>query len=457
MTWIRKLAAAASVAGKVLAGALGALLLVWLLYRVGAGLLNQSVRVRPFEVAKDLAEAGFTGETLAERFKDRLTGIDRAVRAWKARGGKRGLSTIEIRGEDAVLGEVKVPGIDFSPDRLADFFLTALNRPPIEVKGTLISTPKRTIGSIKTAGHPSLVFSKETPQGCDALCVDALVTQAAEGFYYETRPCGLELYYNITGRDECEVAARRCAKSDPVFAYNIWALCEKHRGNLHTAVSRLRQALVLAARERRRSELEALIYNNWGNVLTNLGDHRGAIKKYEAAIRGDSSCAKAYFDWGLAETRLGEKKAAAEMYDKAIDADPSLPESYINRAVLLRDEGKAKEAAALLERASESAPGNAEILYDLAWSLQQAGDKDAALAAYEGMIDLAPRDLRGYKAAADLLRDCHRFRAAQEELNRAMRFAAAGDQLMLHAQLADLEKFVKAEAPSSQVAICKDE
>jgi tetratricopeptide (TPR) repeat protein len=457
MTWVRKLAAAASAAGKVLAGALGAVLLVWLLYRVGAGLLNDSVRVRPFEVAKSLAEAGFTGETLAERFKDKLTGIDRTVRAWNARGGKRGLATIEIRGEDAVLGEVKVPGIDFSPDRLADFFLTAMNRPPIEVKGTFVSTPKKTIGSIKTAGHPSRVFLLETPQGCDALCVDALVTQAAEGFYYETRPCGLELYYYITHRDECEFAARRCTKSDPVFAYNIWALHEMHRGNLHTAASRLRQALVLAARERRRSELEALIYNNWGNLLTLAGDDRGAIKKYEAAIRADSSCAKAYFDWGLAEARLADKRAAAEMYEKAIDADSGLPEPYLNRAVLLRDEGKAKEAAALLERASESVPGNAAILYDLAWSLQQAGDKDAALAAYEGMIDLAPRDLRGYKGAADLLRGCHRFRAAREELDRAGRFAAAGDQLTLRVQLADLDRLGKAEAPSSQVATCKDE
>jgi tetratricopeptide (TPR) repeat protein len=458
---LRKVAAEVAAAGKILAGVLGAVLLVWLVFRVRAGLFNESVRVRPFEVSKSLAEAGFTGETLAEKLKDNLTGIDRAVKAWKARGGKQQeLATSEIRGEDAALGEVKVPGIEFSPYHLADFFLTILQRPPIEVKGSLVSMPEDTIGSIKAGAHPSRIFSRRTPRGCDASCVDALVSQAAEGFYSETRPCGLELYYLITHRDECEIVARRCAKRDPVFAYNIWALCDMHRGDLHTAASRLRQALVLAAGERRRSKLEALIYNNWGNVFTAAGDHRGAIKKYEAATQADSSCAEAYFNWGLALAKLPDTKdtkAVAELYDKAIDADSSLPAPYLNRAVLLIAERKAKDAVVLLERASESIPGNAEIRYYLAWSHEKAGDKDAALAAYEGMIDLAPRDLRGYKGAADLLRGCHRFRAAREEIGREMRFAAPGEQSALGKQLADLETLGKAEASSLQVATCKQE
>lgn len=457
MMSVRKLAAAISATGKVLAGVFVAVLLVWLICKVAAGLVNESVRVRPFEVAKGLADAGFTGETLAERFKDKLTGIDRAVKAWKARGGKRGLATIEIRGEDAVLGDVKVPGIEFSPDRLVDFFLAVLRRPPIEVKCGLISEPDRTIASIKTSGHRSQIFQMTSPKGCDAHCVDSLVTQAAEEFYFETRPCGLELYYHISGRPECELAARRCARADPVFAYNIWALFEMHRGNLHTAASRLRQALTLAARDRRRSELEALIYNNWGNLLTKAADDPGALKKYQAAIQADSNSAKAYFDWGLALARLADEKAAAEKYDQAIDADSSLPEPYINRAVLLVKNGKAATAAALLQRAVESVPRNAELQYYLAWALQQAGDKDTALAAYEAMIDLAPRDLRGYRGAAELLRGCHRFRAAREELGRATRFVPPAEQAMLSGQLANLEDLGKTEKPSLQVATCKDE
>jgi tetratricopeptide (TPR) repeat protein len=452
---IRKLAAAVSAAGKILAGIMGVVLLLWLLCRVVAGFHNDSVRVRPFEVAKSFAESGLTGETLAERFKEKLAVIAREVKAWKARGGKNELAPIEIREEDEVLGEVKVPGSDSSLEELSDLFLTALQRPPIEVKGTLVAAPQETIGSIKTSGHPPRIFQMATPRGCDVHCVDALVSDAAEAFYYERRPCGLELYYHIMSRPECEIAARRCAKSNPVFAYNIWALFEMHRGNLHTAASRLRQALALASEEPMRWQLEAFIYNNWGNVLSRAGDDRGAIKKYDAAILADSSSASAYFNRGLAKEKLSDKKAAAAMYDKAIDADPSLPQPYINRAVLLRSQGEIKKAVALLTRARENVPGNADILYHLAWSLKQAGDDDASLAAYEGMIDLNPRDLRGYRGAAEVLQGCHRFRAAGEELRRGVPFAFPEDQAKLRMQLVELGRLEKTEGAALQVATCK--
>jgi len=453
---LTRLARVVSSIGKILTGLLGVVLLVWLLCSVVVSFRNESVRVKPFEVSKSLVDAGFTGAALAENFREKVTNIEHSIRAWKARGGKTGLATVAIRGEEAVLGEVKVPGTDFSLERLSDLFLAVLQRPPIEVTGAFASTAAETIASIKTTGYPSEAFRLPTRQGCGLGCVDALVAKTAESFYYDRRPCGLELYYFTVDRSECEIAARRCVKSDPVFAYNVWGLFEMQRGNLHTAVEKFQHALALASRERSRSELNALIYNNWGILLTKVKDDRGAIDKYDSAIRSDSSCSRAYLNWGLALQRSGDARAAARMYRKAITAAPDLPGAYLSLGGLLLSHHRFKEAAAFFRRASAHVPRSVDIVFWQAFSSQRAGDWDEALSAYERVIDLDPRELRAYWEAAGLLRRCHQLRAAREELNRALVFAKPADQAHLRGELAELERELREhpEAPSLQVARC---
>jgi tetratricopeptide (TPR) repeat protein/photosystem II stability/assembly factor-like uncharacterized protein len=468
--WLHRLAQVASSAAKIFAAVLVCILLVLDLHR---GI----VRVKPFEVPKSFEEAGYTGAALAERVREKLTDIESKVVAWKARGGRED-ATIRIK-DDEPLGEVKVPGAGFSIDELGGLFLTALGRPPIQVTGRVSSTHAATIATIKAAKCPLRIKKVPTPQGCDDACVDALVTWMAEAFYSETKPCSLELYYY----SECESDARRCAqadsvfadaarscaRADPVFAYNIWGIFEQQRRNFHAAVDHFQQAL-MADREGR-PRVAALIYNNWGNVLTQVQDCPGAIAKYHASISSDPNVPWAYSNLGVALEHMKDKTGAATMYDKAICLgahDLASPKWYIratvNRAHLLYDEGKFSEAARLLQRASEKVPCDSEkvprdttILRHLAYSLGQAGKNDDALAAYERVIDLDPHAIDAYRAAADLLRSCHRLRAAHEELGRALPFAEQDQKAKanLRCELADLEKQLREEPPlSSQVGRC---
>jgi tetratricopeptide (TPR) repeat protein len=431
--------------GKIFPAMLVCVLIVWLGWRVIGDFRSGIVRVKPFEVAKSLDESGYTGAMLAERFSEKLTDIDCAVKKWKPRGASdlapRGggyLATIPIR-EDHLLGEVKVPGTEFSIDRLADLVLTALGRPVIQVIGGVVSTPTATIATLKAGDHPLQVSNVATPGACDSVCVDALVTRMAEAFYSDRKPCSLELYYYITQRRECEVAARRCAKTDPVFANDIWAISEIQQGNFHAAVDRLQQALIGAARDPKR---EALINTNWGYALTQLQDCTGASRKCDDAIRSDPKFPWAYLNRGWARAGMKDKREAAAMYDKAIDVadcDPAPPAAYINRALLFYDEGNFNEAAGLLRRASKKLPDNTTILSHLAYSLRHAGKNDEALAAYERVVDLEPQALYAYRGAADLMRSCHRLRAAHEVLRRALGVATADEQARLGCELADLE------------------
>jgi tetratricopeptide (TPR) repeat protein/photosystem II stability/assembly factor-like uncharacterized protein len=446
--------------GKISAGMLAGFLFVWLCCRVIRDFRNGIVRVKPFEVAKSLDESGYTGAMLAERFKAKLTAIDFTVKSWKARGG-RDLASIPIRGEDR-LGEVKVPGTDFSIDGLSDLFLTVLRRPAIQVAGRVASTPSATITTLKATDYPLQISEVATPpRGCDSVCVDALLTWMAEAFYSERKPCSLELYYYITHRSECELAARRCVQTDPAFGYNIWAIFEMQQGHPHAAVDRLQQALIRHPGEgNRRSKLDALIYTNWGYLLTQLQDCPDAISMCDAAIRSDSKLPWAYLQRGWVLAGMKHKSGAATMYEKAIDVadpDPARPEAYIDRVGLFYDEGNFNAAAGLLRHASEKLPDNTTILNNLAYSLRHAGKNDEALAVYERVIDLEPQALYAYRAAADLLRSCHRLRAAREELQRALAFVKADEQPKLGCELADLERQLR-ERPEtllSQVEACE--
>jgi tetratricopeptide (TPR) repeat protein/photosystem II stability/assembly factor-like uncharacterized protein len=462
--WLHRLARVASSAAKLLAAVLVIILLVLVVRRRVMDFYPGIVRVKPFEVAKSLDESGFTGAALAERFREKLTEIESSVKDWNPRGGRK-LATTPIQGGDP-LGEVKVPGTDLSIDGLADLILTTLRRPPVVVTGRIVSTPAAMIATIKVADasdQPSQIRQVLTPLGCDGGCVDALVTQMAEAFYAQRIPCSLELYYYIGKRSESEteLAARRCAQEDPVFAYYIWGLFEADRGNLHTAVNRLQRARDLAAREGSlRKTLEAIIFNDWGIVLTKVQDCPGAIKQYELAIRADPKGVWPYVNKGSAMAGIKGKRGAAAMYAKAIAVaypDPAPPDVYTLWAHLLFDHGRFKEAAALLQPASDEAPLDTTILYDLAYSLDNAGRKEEALAAYERIIDLKPRELDGYRQAADLLRSCHRFKEAKEELHRALGFLDAEGQAKLSCELADLEQQLreKPEVLSSQLGTCE--
>lgn len=495
---MHRLARLASSAGRILAAMLVGLLLVGFGWRVIIDFRTGIIRVKPFEVAKSLAEAGYTGAALAERFREKLNDIEIRVVAWRARGGRE-QATNRIRGEDP-LGEVKVPGTDFSIEGFSDLFLRAVGRPPIQVVGRIFSTPAATVATIKASDYPLQSSQLTTPRGCDDGCVDSLVTSMAETFYSERKPCSLELYYYIR-RSECgstlaeqvapaagapvergelqEVsarslrctqldtvfgdAARSCAKTDPVFAYDIWGIFELLRRNYHAAADHLQRALILADREgNRRPKLAALIYSNWGIVLTQARDCPGAVRKLDTAIRFDAKAPWAYNNRGAALAGMQDKTGAATMYDKAIDvADrasppPALILSYVKRAHLLYDEGKFDEAARRLQRASEEVSGNTTILRHLAYSLRHAGKNDEALAAYERIIDLEPQALDAYRAAADLLRSCHRLTAAHEELSRALGRATGEERATLGCELADLEQqlLAKPEPLSSQVEAC---
>lgn len=444
-------------AGKIVLGLLAILLAGWLTYRVVVDYRGGIVRVKPFEVAKSLADGGFTGEALAERFGDKLTEIGAKVDAWHDWLEEAGFP---MRSGDTV-GEVKVPGTEFSIDGLSELVLKALGKPPIQVTGRVVVTSTETIVTIKSADDvlQTPTVRRATTLACDDGCMDALVTQIAERFYLARKPCSLELYYYINGQGDCEAAARLCAQSKPVFAHLVWGLWEQQRENYHAAVDHLGKALSLGTDKGERNvSLERLIYRNWGTVLIRVKDYRGAISKYEAALELQDKPASDYVGQGWALAHLNDPAGAEKMYRQAIAAaKPSVPPlAYIDWALLLYSQRNFDRAVEVLREGSKRLPGNREIFWHLAYALWRAGNDDEALATYERLIDLDAQGLEAYRAAADLLRRCHRLRAAHEELRRALAVSGEDQRASLRCGLAALEDELQRqpEPLSSAVASC---
>ena len=74
-------------------------------------------------------------------------------------------------------------------------------------------------------------------------------------------------------------------------------------------------------------------FNNRGNAKLALGDHTGAIKDYDAAIRLRSDYPEAFYNRGTAKRYLGDHTGAIGDYDAAIRLRPEYPEAFNNRGI----------------------------------------------------------------------------------------------------------------------------
>ncbi len=103
-----------------------------------------------------------------------------------------------------------------------------------------------------------------------------------------------------------------------------------------------------------------VLLHNLGNILLAEGDLRGALRRFEAAARGNPAAAPPLVNAGTCLFRLGRLEAAAAAFAAAAGRDGRNFQAWAN----------------------------------LAEARRQLGDRDAAAAAYERALELAPDDRR---------------------------------------------------------------
>jgi tetratricopeptide (TPR) repeat protein/S1-C subfamily serine protease len=141
---------------------------------------------------------------------------------------------------------------------------------------------------------------------------------------------------------------------------------------------------------------KAWAYNNRGVSKSNLGDNKGAVADYNAAIQINPQYAEPYSNRGITKYRSGDNKGAMEDYNIAIRIDPQYGEAYGNRGNVKSDLGDLKGAIADYDITIKINPKSAEAYFLRGSNRSKIGDKKGAMADYDRVIELNPQFAKAY-------------------------------------------------------------
>jgi tetratricopeptide (TPR) repeat protein len=337
----------------VLVGLLLVGLLVW-------EMMRERVVIEPLSVPKDLAEAGFTGEVIAQRLLAEIRAIQAGSQTTLQRRAI-GYASLDLEMPIAVAGS------HISPRALAAYLRNAA------------------CGWSSWACRPQLRFSGD-------------VTRWGEGYQIEMR---------VVGGERLEPPIR----SMPVAV----AMAELDRLIEHAAISVIwrtdpyilasfiyrldrseaeRLAWLILQREPERSPAALRAINLLGLIRYDENDAPGAMENYQRAIKLDPSFAVAITNLGLVAYDLGDVEGAIDHYRKALAADPAYVLAHNNLGAALLDKDDLAEAAAACRRAIKLQPDFALAHYNLGRALERQGDLDGAVASYSRAAELGPEEAR---------------------------------------------------------------
>lgn len=139
---------------------------------------------------------------------------------------------------------------------------------------------------------------------------------------------------------------------------------------------------------------EAIKLNNDGLQMSQQGDYRGAIKKFDLALQKDPDVPIPYLNRALARIYLKELDAAIADCDKLVVLGDSnlLAEAYCNRGLAKIYKGDNQAALADLDKALELKPKWTDALVNRSLARFKAGDKKGAIADLDATLAIDPNN-----------------------------------------------------------------
>ncbi len=148
---------------------------------------------------------------------------------------------------------------------------------------------------------------------------------------------------------------------------------------------------------------DAIVHDDFGSVLHQLGDQRAALDQYRRAVALDPRNAQHRFNHAAVLRYLGDVDGAEAEFSAAISLRPQEYEAYNGRAHLrkqTRDHNHVAEIESVLSTATSPA-GRAQLCYALAKELEDLGDYDASFAHLNQGADARRRHMQ-YDVGTDL-------------------------------------------------------
>lgn len=162
-------------------------------------------------------------------------------------------------------------------------------------------------------------------------------------------------------------------------------------------------------------------YTNIGELRTQAGALKEAIRNFGQALRLDSENSSAYAGRAEARAASGDLTGAIRDYDKAISISPSDSANFIGRGHAYLVRGNADASIRDLSEALRLQPGSAVAYNNRGLAFRKKGDTAAALADYSAAITLNPAYALAYANRGHLNESIGKTDDAIQDLSEALR------------------------------------
>lgn len=164
----------------------------------------------------------------------------------------------------------------------------------------------------------------------------------------------------------------------------------------------------------------AVYYNNFGNVLMEVGRVSEAIDSYRQAIRLKVDFGEAYNNLGHALHRAKQPEASMRACAEAVRLRPDHSDSFNNLGNAFRDLGDLDAAAASYCKAIELKPDHAFAFNNLGNVMFAKGDQEMAIQCFRKAVALKPDLREAHHSLGALLREHGDVEEALESLRLAL-------------------------------------
>jgi predicted O-linked N-acetylglucosamine transferase (SPINDLY family) len=165
----------------------------------------------------------------------------------------------------------------------------------------------------------------------------------------------------------------------------------------------------------------AVVQNNYANILRDVGRLEASLLHYERALELKPDYAEAHNSRGSILVSMRRFDEALASYDRALKAKGDYADAHYNRGVVLQDLGRLDEALSSFERAIDIKPHFADAHYNRGIALEHLGRSGSALQSYDCALEAKPDFARAHNNRGNVLRRLGRNDEALQSYERALR------------------------------------
>jgi tetratricopeptide (TPR) repeat protein len=384
-----------------------AVVVIPVLFYVYRQIHRDAVIIDPFAVPGRFADAGLSGQVMAERVGDQLHRIELLSRT------RMRTDNPVASQDDLAIPDIEIPGTKLGLKTFVDVTRAVFGMYPTRVTGDIVlplnsttssppmdATVTVTVTIYVTRGQQRIPAQRVELPNADA---DQVVQAAAKLVLQAINPYVYASYLDRHGKvSEAAALAERmilnpsASAVERKAAYNLLGSIRTGQHQYDEAVRWFTKAIAIDGHF-------AMAFSNWGNVLERQHQHDAAIGKYQQASEVDPHFASGYDAWGILLANQKRYEEAIAKYQEALKRDRLDVVAYDRWGETLLAENKLDEAAEKFKTALSIDPFDVTAYIQWASLLVKQKRNAEADAKYNSAMNLDPSNASTYLVVADVL------------------------------------------------------